>query len=152
MKCCPTCKRPFPPEVQLSGKRRQLLYDYVARHPAGVTTAQIMDYVWNDDPNGGPNSSDIVSSMVYQINDEFSRRDFGFRLAGSGGRGSLYKLYPIGSKELHLGRISKRIDHEIVEAVSKDPRSLRELAGIHGISPASVQRIKQKARNPGHSP
>ncbi len=92
MKSCPTCKRPFAPEVQLSGKRRQLLYDFVARRPEGVTTAEIMDFVWNDDPNGGPNARYIVSTMVWQINRELEKREVKARLRGTGGPGSVYKV------------------------------------------------------------
>lgn len=91
MKCCPTCLRPLPPQVRVGGKRRQALLDYVLKHPEGVTNPQILSHVWADDPNGGPDYSQIVSVMVRKINLMMDAKGVNLRIRGSGGPGSVYR-------------------------------------------------------------
>jgi hypothetical protein len=92
LKACPTCGRAFPPVIEVGGKRRQAMFDYVARHPEGVTVWQILEAVWSDDPNGGPELRNIVSVMAMQINIKLEKLGFSGRIRGSGGPGSLYRL------------------------------------------------------------
>ena len=92
MKCCPTCKRPFAPDVQVGGKRRQAFYDYIARNPQGVTRYQILDHVYADDPDGGPNGHNIVCVTIKHINAKLEKHGHRIRIRGSGGPGSIYKV------------------------------------------------------------
>lgn len=94
MKACPHCKRPFAPEIVLGGKRRQALYDYVARHPEGVGVDDIMSHIYADDVNGGAESRNIVAVMTRQINKKLEARGYPVRLRGSGGPGSRYRIIP----------------------------------------------------------
>jgi hypothetical protein len=92
LKACPTCGRAFPPIIEVGGKRRQTMFDYVARHPEGVTVWQILETVWADDPNGGPELHNIVSVMAKQINTKLAELGASCRIRASGGPGSLYRL------------------------------------------------------------
>jgi hypothetical protein len=88
-KVCPCCKRPLPPKIIVGGRIRQRVLDYVAKS-AGVTTQQIMDHVYADDPNGGPDSVNVITSTVRHINKRI--KPYGLRIKGSGGPGSTYSL------------------------------------------------------------
>jgi len=92
VKCCPACKRPFAPEVQVGGILRQRLYDYVARNPQGVTRQQIIDYVYHDDANGGPDNPNIIPVVVKHVNNRLEAGGHAIRIRGWGGPGSTYKL------------------------------------------------------------
>ncbi|HXH94049.1 MAG TPA: hypothetical protein VNN25_20910, partial [Thermoanaerobaculia bacterium] len=117
MKCCPTCKRPFPPEIELSSRFRQKIYDFIARHPEGVTTMDIMQEIYAERLDGGPESPNVIRVMVSHINAELERRGIEGRLAGSGGRHSVYRWYAPGSNVPRLGRLVKRLKPEVVEAI-----------------------------------
>ena len=88
MKCCPTCGRAYPPAVDVGGPVRQRVFDYIAKHPEGVTRPQVLTHVYADDPNGGPNNENVVSVHVRNIN----KRLQGMRIKAAGGPGSTYKL------------------------------------------------------------
>lgn len=104
MKCCPTCGRAFPPKIDVGGKKRQLIFDYVARHPEGVTVGQIMEYVYAEDPNGGPESSNVVAVQAWHINRYLETRGAPYRIRGRGGPGSIYRLYTVyRGKEIPAG-------------------------------------------------
>jgi hypothetical protein len=93
LKCCPTCGRAFPPVVEVGGKRRQAMFDYVAMHPEGVTVWQILDAVYADDPSGGPSLHNIVSVMKFGINQRLKKLGLSARIvAARGGQGSVYRL------------------------------------------------------------
>ena len=90
MKVCPHCKRPFPPELRVGGKRRQAMVDYLAKHPEGATVWQIMEAVYADDPNGGPENGQIIPVMKLHANKYLNRQ--GWHIKSSGGHGALYTL------------------------------------------------------------
>lgn len=66
--CCPTCNRPFPPEIIVGGRIRQRVFDYVKAHPEGVTRDEIMRHVYADEPAGGPESFNTISVTIMHIN------------------------------------------------------------------------------------
>lgn len=87
---CPCCKQLIPPLINLP-IIKQRIYDYVSTHPSGVTTAQILDYVYAEDPNGGPDSP-CIRAHVYQMNKKHLR-PFGVFLRASDYRvGAKYTL------------------------------------------------------------
>ena len=92
MKCCPTCGRPFPPDVQVGGIVRQQLYNYIARHPEGVTRIQCMEALYTNARNGGPDTLNIINVMVKHINRKLDERGYAWKVKGSGGPGSTYKV------------------------------------------------------------
>jgi hypothetical protein len=92
LKICPCCNRPLPPAIELQGKIRRRYWDFISRHPEGVTKNQIFDAVYGDDPNGGPLRGDLVVRVnVYHINKVL--RKHGLRVTGRpGGPGAVYRL------------------------------------------------------------
>jgi hypothetical protein len=93
LKRCPTCGRAFPPIVEVGGKRRQAMFDYVAMHPEGVTVWQILDAVYADDPSGGPSQHNVISVMKVAINERLKKMGVSARItATSIGGGALYRL------------------------------------------------------------
>jgi hypothetical protein len=92
---CPHCGRGFPPKFYVGGLRRQAMVDYIARNPQGVTVWQIIDAVYADDPNGGPEDHNIVSVMAKAANKKLE--GLGWRIKGTGGPGSTYSLQKVES-------------------------------------------------------
>ena len=92
-KCCPTCHQVLPPTVVLP-RLRQRIYDYVARHPNGVTVGSIADHIYADDPSGGPGNADVcVRTQIYFINNKVLR-PMGMQIKGKSGPQGLYRLLP----------------------------------------------------------
>jgi hypothetical protein len=69
------------------------MFDYVARHPEGVDVWQVLQYVYADDPNGGPDKHNVISVMAKHINNKI--QSLGYRIVGTGGPGSRYFLQPV---------------------------------------------------------
>jgi hypothetical protein len=93
LKVCPHCGQIIPPKIRVGGKRRQAMYDYIAVHPEGVTVWQVLEHVYADDPNGGPDKHNVIAVVAKQINNII--KPFGLRIKGSGGPGSRYTLQQI---------------------------------------------------------
>jgi hypothetical protein len=93
LKGCPTCGRAFPPVVEVGGKRRQAMFDYIAKHPEGVTVWQTLDAVYADDPSGGPTDHNVVSVMKLIINRRLEKLGLSARIKSTGGgSGAVYRL------------------------------------------------------------
>lgn len=92
LKICPHCQRAFPPAVDIGGTRRQQIYDFISRHPEGVTAWQVLEGVYADDPNGGPVGHNIVSVQVKNINVALEQRGYAPRIKSTsrGGAGARY--------------------------------------------------------------
>lgn len=88
---CACCGQVIPPKLILP-RVKQRIYDYVSRHPEGCDRWQIMNYVYEDDPNGGPNSTNVINVHIVQINKRL--KPDGLRIWAGGGRG-LYTLSTI---------------------------------------------------------
>jgi len=86
---CPCCKQVVPPRLFLP-KMLQRIYDCVSRHPAGVTRGQLMDDIYSDDPNGGPEGFSVISVHVMRLNKRLEQVDL--RIKGTGGPGSVFRL------------------------------------------------------------
>jgi hypothetical protein len=69
------------------------MFDYVASHPEGVTSWQILDAVYADDPAGGPDSTNVVSVTKWFINLKLKELGLSARIVSErGGPGSIYRL------------------------------------------------------------
>jgi len=88
-----TIKPYKPPLPFVTGARRRAMLEYVANHPEGVNCRQIMDHVYADDADGGPDTRQIISVMGRNINEQITRQ--GWRITSTGGPGSLYRLVQI---------------------------------------------------------
>jgi len=90
MKICPCCKRPISLQIKVGGQKRQRLFDYIFAHSGGATSNQLMNLIYADDPDGGPENPNVISVMVSQINKKL--KPLGYAIRGSGGPGSTYAV------------------------------------------------------------
>jgi hypothetical protein len=91
---CPTCQRPFPPQLVVHGPVRQRIVDLIAGRPDGITRAEIIATVYADDIDGGPDNPNTVSVLIHHANAELAAQ--GFRIAPAWrGRGARYCLMRI---------------------------------------------------------
>jgi hypothetical protein len=88
---CPACRRPFPPLLVVHGPVRQRVVDLIANRPDGITRAELLDLVYADDPNGGPDTPNTISVLVKNANAELAA--LGYRIEPAWrGRGARYRL------------------------------------------------------------
>ena len=91
LKTCLCCGQLIPPKLLFPrAPVSQRLYDIVAKHPEGVRREQIADYVYAEDPNGGPESPAAIRALVWRMNVRLRPERLAVR--GSKGRGSAYRL------------------------------------------------------------
>lgn len=89
-KVCSQCHRPFPPPLVVRGPVRQAIVNLIASRPDGVTRAEIIDVVYADDPDGGPENPNTISVLVKFANWDLAPQ--GYRITSTGGPGSRYHL------------------------------------------------------------
>ena len=88
---CPCCKRAIPPKGLFSNQPvKKRIYEYLAAHPEGVTRQQILDRVWADDPDGGPEFANVVSVHVKHMRPILERE--GLTISCAKGAGATYRL------------------------------------------------------------
>ena len=91
LRLCPTCRRPFPPHLVVHGPVRQRIVDLIANRPDGITRGELLDLVYADDPNGGPDNPNTISVLIKHANKELAAQ--GFRIEPAWlGRGARYRL------------------------------------------------------------
>jgi hypothetical protein len=91
--CCPACGRPFPPELTVTGPVRRRLVEIIANHPNGIARGELMDLLYADDADGGPECTNVISVMVHFANRQLWSQ--GWRIRSSGGPGAKYYLEPM---------------------------------------------------------
>jgi hypothetical protein len=88
---CPACRRPFPPRLVVHGPVRQRIVDTIANRPDGISRAELLDVVYADDPEGGPDNANTISVLIHHANIELAPQ--GFRIEPTWlGRGARYRL------------------------------------------------------------
>lgn len=107
MTLCPCCRRPLDDDQQvdvehlreapLSKMQKKLLVALIDSHPRAVRTEVLIDRLWGDDPNGGPdNPPNVIRTMVTNMRKRLP--DYGWTIPLSfGGPGSYgsYRLEPV---------------------------------------------------------
>jgi DNA-binding response OmpR family regulator len=88
-KCCPECGQPIAPDVELSPILSRI-YEFVRRHPR-CTRDQIIDHVYADDPNGGPESRHTIAVHIYRLNRVL--RPYGIVVRATKGHGANYSIH-----------------------------------------------------------
>lgn len=59
---CKCCGQVIPPKMLfLNSPVKRRIYEFISKHPEGVARSQILDYVYRDDPDGGPSWPGIIS-------------------------------------------------------------------------------------------
>lgn len=89
--CCPTCGQVLPRAIPLPALT-QRIYDCVAAHPHGINTRALADYVYANDPEGGPPYAEVsLRTLIWNMNRRYLKKH-GLLIRGSGGPGSVYTL------------------------------------------------------------
>ena len=88
--CCCGQLIPPPAEVFQNARVKQRIYEYIAAHPEGVSRRQVVEAVYADDPDGGPEYMNVIAVHVKQMNPKLAT--LGVRLVASGGPHSVYRL------------------------------------------------------------
>jgi hypothetical protein len=94
---CPTCRRPFPPSLIVHGPVRQRVVDLIANRPDGITRGELINLVYADDPNGGPDTPNTISVLVKDANKELAAQGYCIEPAWLG-RGARYRLVRIAQE------------------------------------------------------
>ncbi len=61
---CPACRRPFPPRLAVHGPVRQAIVNTIANRPDGITRAELLDVVYREDIDGGPDNPNTIAVLV----------------------------------------------------------------------------------------
>jgi DNA-binding response OmpR family regulator len=90
---CPCCRQLIAPDL-LFGRRRiqQKIYDYIACHPEGVTREQVIEAVYGDREDGGPESYSIISAHLNKMRPALHAAGLDITSAWELGRGIGYRL------------------------------------------------------------
>jgi DNA-binding response OmpR family regulator len=94
---CAHCGQVIPPKHLFDRqpiKRR--IYEFVAAHPEGVTRQQIIDSVYADDIDGGPEFANVVSVHVKAMRPILERE--GLTITCARGPGATYRLRELAEK------------------------------------------------------
>ena len=89
---CKACGHPLPddfvPGLRLVGMQKRILEIVSKRTPAGVSARELVDLVYQDDPNGGPEAADVsVKTTICRLNKTL--KEHGLRITGKRGSRSL---------------------------------------------------------------
>jgi len=86
---CPSCQRELLPKIAVDGPIKQKIVDCLVQYPEGLTMARMMDQIYSDDPNGGPDGH--IRAMIWRTNVVLKKQ--GYKVVSSRrGPGSKYKL------------------------------------------------------------
>ena len=93
-KRCSHCGQviPVPNPFQHQPVKRRI-YDFVKNHPGGSNRNQIIDAVYADDPDGGPEHAATISMHVYQMRRVLN--PLGLTITSPRGRGASFRLVEI---------------------------------------------------------
>ena len=96
---CACCGHPLPesgPRNTLSPTQRRM-YDIVLRSgTAGISASEIMNRLYEDRANGGPENQNIIPVMAIKIRERIEK--FGITMAATRGHGSSYFIVPLYRK------------------------------------------------------
>ena len=96
---CPHCGHPIPDAGVygvLSPKRRRMVELLATAGSRGLSSYEIMDLLYQDDPNGGAEHRSTISVMRAHINPLIE--PFGLRIVGRLGAGGNYRLEALPCK------------------------------------------------------
>ena len=62
---CLYCGQPLSPQPRVTGRERRRLVEILARRPDGMTRRELADWLYADDPNGGPENTLEVCQLVH---------------------------------------------------------------------------------------
>jgi len=93
---CLTCRRPLAPRLVVNGPVRQRIVNIIADRPDGIARTELLDIVYADSVDGGPNTPNTVSVLIHCANQQLAEQ--GYRIEASWrGRGARYRLVKVVS-------------------------------------------------------
>jgi hypothetical protein len=87
---CPYCGQALLPELRVTGRERRRLVEILARRPEGMTRRELADWLYADDPNGGPENTLAVCQLVHQARLQLCEQ--GYTIISDRGPGAHYRL------------------------------------------------------------
>ena len=90
-KICSRCGQIIPPRLEFKKSPvKQRIYEFVSKRPDGVGVGEIMDFVYRQDPDGGPDAMNTIAVHISKMNKELRKK--GIEIRASRGRGAVYTL------------------------------------------------------------
>ena len=94
---CESCGQIIPPKLLFEHQPvKKRIYDFIAKHPEGVSRDQILDAVYADDPDGGP-TPQAVSVHIFLMRRVLN--PLGLTITSPRGRGASFRLIAMGGAE-----------------------------------------------------
>lgn len=93
---CPYCGHPFAPDevaAALPGRQRRLFEIIRAAGSVGISARDILGMMYAADPNGGPNTTNIISVFAHHANKKL--KPFGLAISARRGQSPLWRLLKI---------------------------------------------------------
>jgi hypothetical protein len=87
---CPHCGQPSPPKVEVTGRERRKLVEFLLCRPNGMTRAELANLMWIDDPDGGPDNDLAICQLVHQARLQLLPQ--GYSIVSNRGPGARYRL------------------------------------------------------------
>ena len=82
-RCCSTCGQIIPPRPLFANAWiKQRIYDFISKHPEGVSARTVFDHVWAHDEDGGPESLNCVAVHLKQMQPALTRAGVAIRTTG----------------------------------------------------------------------
>jgi hypothetical protein len=99
LRICAACGRPFEPELKVNGPVRQRVVEIIANRPGGITRAELMNALYGDRDDGGPDDPHGITVMIALANRQLRTQGYHITSArpgrggqGEGGRFRLVKI------------------------------------------------------------
>jgi hypothetical protein len=93
VKVCECCGHPVPPDdidAELTPTQRRVYHAVKRAGTMGITNPELMEKVYVDDPDGGPENTNIIAVMMKRVRLVLASR--GLTIRSTGGPGSRYYL------------------------------------------------------------
>lgn len=93
IRTCACCGHPLPDDSVLGALtplQQRVFFAIKRAGSAGIQSTRVMDVVYAEDPNGGPENQNIIAVVAKQMNKRLAR--FGLVLRGRRGPGGYYTL------------------------------------------------------------
>jgi hypothetical protein len=138
VKVCECCGQVVPPDNPFAGQPvKARIYEYISKNP-GKSRNEIIDHVYADDPDGGPEWTSTLSVHIHFMN--WRLRKLGLRIAAMPWHG--YRILPLTDKDPYRNgvEVTPQLARQI-EELYPTIQSHRKLAAHLGTSVGTVQRV-----------
>ena len=81
------------PSLHFGPKAKRVLDAVRRAKDAGISRPDVAAIVYSDDPDGGPDSSNVISVVIHKMNKKLAPH--GMKIQSTGGPGAVYRLIKI---------------------------------------------------------